>query len=128
MLGLPNSALLSHKFVSSSYDFTLFIQGSNVGLILLLLYVDDMVISGDDIVGIRDLQQFLSQQFEMKDLGSLGFFLGLEVSSDSDGYYLSQATYASDLLSRAELSDCKIVDNPLDTNVKLRTMMVSDKR
>jgi hypothetical protein len=44
----------------------------------------------------------------------------LEVSSDQNGYYLSQAKYASDLLSRAGLTDCKIVDSPLETNVKLR--------
>jgi hypothetical protein len=56
----------------------------------------------------------------MKDLGSLSYFLGLEVSFDQNGYYLSQAKYDSDLLSRAGLTNCKIVDSPLKTNVKLR--------
>jgi hypothetical protein len=55
-------------------------------IILLLLYVNDMIITGDDTVGIHNLQNFLCQQFEMKDLGSLSYFLGLKVSSDSDGY------------------------------------------
>jgi hypothetical protein len=63
---------------------------------------------------------FYYRATEMKDLGSLSYFLGLEVSSDQNGYYLSQAKYASDLLSRAGLTDCKIVDSPLETNVKLR--------
>ena len=58
----------------------------------------------------------------MKDLGFLSYFLGLEVSFDSDGYYLSQAKYASDLLSRPGLTNCKIVDSPLETNVKLRAI------
>ena len=58
---------------------------------MLLLYVDDMVITGDDLHGITKLKSFLSQQFEMKDLGYLSYFLGLEVSSDSKGYYLTQA-------------------------------------
>jgi hypothetical protein len=58
----------------------------------------------------------------MKDLGSLNYFLGLEVSSDQNGYYLSQTKYASDLISRAGLTDCKIVDSPLETNVKLHTI------
>lgn len=115
------SSTIAHiGFVSSSYDSALFIRRSDAGLILLLLYVDDMIITGDDVAGIHDLQQFLSQQFEMKDLGSLGYFFWLEVSSDSDYYYLSQAKYASDLISRAGLSDCKLVDSPLETNVKLR--------
>uniref|UniRef100_A0A2N9HY75 Reverse transcriptase Ty1/copia-type domain-containing protein n=1 Tax=Fagus sylvatica TaxID=28930 RepID=A0A2N9HY75_FAGSY len=69
----------------------------------------------------RDLQKFLSQQFEMKDLGTLSYFLGLEVTSSSDGYYLSQAKYASDLLSKAGLTDSKTVSTPLELNVKLNT-------
>jgi hypothetical protein len=64
-------------FVSSSYDSALFIRRFDVGLILLLLYVDNMIITEDDIVGIRNLQKILCQQFEMKDLGSLSYFLGL---------------------------------------------------
>jgi hypothetical protein len=75
-----NSTIAQIGFVSSSYDSTLFIQRSDASLILILLYVDDLIIIGDDIAGICDLQQFLSQQFEIKDLGSLGHFLGLEVS------------------------------------------------
>jgi hypothetical protein len=116
-----NSTIVQIGFISSPYDAVLFIRRSNAGLIMLLLYVDDMIITGDDIVGIRNFQQFLSQQFEKKDLGSLSYFLGLEVSSDQNGYYLSQAKYASDLLSRAGLTGCKIVDSPLETNVKLCT-------
>uniref|UniRef100_A0A2N9HJ51 Reverse transcriptase Ty1/copia-type domain-containing protein n=1 Tax=Fagus sylvatica TaxID=28930 RepID=A0A2N9HJ51_FAGSY len=74
---------------------------------------------GDDTTGIRDLQKFFSQHFEMKNLGTLSYFLGLEVTSSSDGYYLSQAKYASDLLSKAGLTDSKTVFTPLELNVKL---------
>ncbi|XP_065637550.1 uncharacterized mitochondrial protein AtMg00810-like [Quercus suber] len=55
----------------------------------------------------------------MKDLGTLNYFLGLEVISSSDGYYLSQAKYASDLLSKAGIIDNKIVSTPLEYNAKL---------
>jgi hypothetical protein len=54
----------------------------------------------------------------MKDLGTLSYFLGLEVTSSFDGYYLSQAKYASDLLSKAGLTDSKTVSTPLEFNVK----------
>ncbi|KAK2999967.1 hypothetical protein RJ639_024526 [Escallonia herrerae] len=86
---------------------------------LLLLYVDDMIITGDDISGISDLKHFLNQNFLMKDLGVLNYFLGLEIGSSVDGYTLSQAKYASDLLSRAELTDSKTAPTPLEPNVKL---------
>ena len=79
---------------------------------LILPYVDDVIITFDNIVGICALQQFLNQHFEMKDLGTLSYFLGLEVTSSSDGYYLSQAKYASDLLSKAGITDNKTVSTP----------------
>jgi hypothetical protein len=103
----------------SPYDSALFIRRTDRGTILLLLYVDDMIITGDDITGIQELKQFLSQHFEMKDLGPLNYFLGLEISSSSDGYYLTQTKYISDLLSRANLTDSKIVDTPAELNTRL---------
>ena len=56
-------------------------------LSLFFLYVDDMIITGNDVAGITSLKQSISQHFEMKDLGALNYFLGLEISSNSDGYY-----------------------------------------
>jgi hypothetical protein len=106
-------------FVPSAYDSALFLRTTNTGTIFILLYVDDMIITGDDISGIRDLQSFLSQNIEMKELGPLSYFLGQEVTSNANGYYLSQAKYASDLLSRAGLIYSKIATSPLETNIKL---------
>jgi hypothetical protein len=80
-----------------------------------------MIITGDDVQGIQDLKRFLGQHFEMKDLGPLSYFLGLEVSSSSDSYYLTQAKYTSDLISRARITDSKIVDTPIEYNNRLNT-------
>ena len=55
----------------------------------------------------------------MKDLGTLSYFLGLEVTSSSNGYYLSQAKYAYDLLSKASITDNKTVSTPLEFDAKL---------
>jgi hypothetical protein len=106
-------------FSFSPHDTTLFIRRSDKGMILLLLYVNDMIITGDDHSGISDFKQFLHQQFKMKDLGYLSYFLGFEVFSDSTGYYLSQAKYASDLLSCAGLTDTKVVSTHLEMNARL---------
>ena len=57
----------------------------------------------------------------MKDLGPLNYFLGLEVSSSADGYYLTQAKYTSDLISRASITDSKIVDTPIEYNCHLNS-------
>uniref|UniRef100_A0A2N9FPW0 Reverse transcriptase Ty1/copia-type domain-containing protein n=1 Tax=Fagus sylvatica TaxID=28930 RepID=A0A2N9FPW0_FAGSY len=116
-----SSVVAQQGFTPSFYDSALFICHTSTGITFILLYVDDMIITSDDIAGIRDLQKFLSQHFKMKDLGTLSYFLGLEVTSSSDGYYLSQAKYASDLLSKAGLTDSKTVPTPLELNVKLNT-------
>ena len=79
-----------------------------------------MIIIGDDMQGIQDLKHFLRCQFEMKDL-SLNYFLGLEVSSSVDGYYLTQAKYTSDLISRANITNSKIVDTPIKYNCHLNS-------
>jgi hypothetical protein len=114
------SAIVSSLGYSiSSYDSGLFIRCTNRDIILLLLYVDDMIITGDDSIGILKIKQFLGQHFEMKDLCTLSYFLGLEISSYSDGYYLTHAKYISDLLSWANLTDCTTVDMPIELNVRL---------
>ena len=78
-----------------------------------------MIIIGDDSTGIWSLQHFLSQHFEMKDLGTLNYFLRLEVTSSSDGYYISQTKYASDLLSKASITNNKTISTPLEYYAKL---------
>ena len=75
-----------------------------------------MIITGDDMQGIQYLKHFLGRQFEMKDFGPLNYFLGLEVSSSADGYYLTQVKYTSDMISRASITDSKIVDTPIEYN------------
>ena len=86
-------------YTASPYDSTLFLRRTDKGTILLLLYVDDMIITGDDLSSIQELKDFLSQQFEMKDLGHLSYFLGVEITHSTDGLYITQAKYTSDLLS-----------------------------
>ncbi|TYK30390.1 putative mitochondrial protein [Cucumis melo var. makuwa] len=114
-----SSTITQLGFTSSPHDTALFTRHTPQGIVLLLLYVDDMIITGNDPQAISDLQHYLGQHFEMKDLGSLNYFLGLEVSRRSDGYLLSQAKYASDLLARSGITDSNTASTPLDPNVHL---------
>ena len=112
---------LSAWFSCSSFDTAIFLRRYSHGITILLLYVDDMIIKGDDMQGIQDLKHFLGCQFEIKDLGPLNYFLGLEVSSSADGYYLTQAKYTSNLISRASITDSKIVDTLIEYNCHLNS-------
>ena len=111
-----NSTISRLGYMANHYDSALFLRRTDKGTILLLLYVDDMIITGDNLSGIQELKDFLSQQFEMKDLGYLSYFLGLEITHSTYGLYITQAKYASKLLSRARLTDSKTVDTPIEVN------------
>ena len=79
-----------------------------------------MIITGDDAEYIAFVKARLSEQFLMSDLGPLQYFLGIEVSSTSDGFFISQEKYIHDLLARVALTDERIVETPMELNVHLR--------
>uniref|UniRef100_A0ACD5ZVU4 Uncharacterized protein n=1 Tax=Avena sativa TaxID=4498 RepID=A0ACD5ZVU4_AVESA len=107
-------------FSPSAHDSALFIHASPRGRTLLLLYVDDMIITGDDSEYIAFVKARLREQFLMTDLGPLCYFLGIEVSSTSDVFYFSQEKYIQDLLTRAALGDERTVETPMELHVQLR--------
>uniref|UniRef100_A0ACD5UWJ1 Uncharacterized protein n=1 Tax=Avena sativa TaxID=4498 RepID=A0ACD5UWJ1_AVESA len=79
-----------------------------------------MIITGDDSEYIASVKARFRDQFLMTDLGPLRYFLGIEVSSTSDGFYISQEKYIQDLLARAALGDERTVETPMELNVKLQ--------
>lgn len=94
-----SSVVTAAGFSASDHDPALFIHSSPCGRTLVLLYVDDMIITGDDSQFIAFVKARLCEQFLMSDLGPLRYFLGIEVSSSSDGFFLSQEKYIHDLLA-----------------------------
>nr|KYP76032.1 Retrovirus-related Pol polyprotein from transposon TNT 1-94 [Cajanus cajan] len=101
-------------------DHSVFFRRSSTHrFIYLVVYVDDIVITGDDQEGIKALKQHLFKHFQTKDLGPLRYFLGIEVAQSKSGIAISQRKYALDILEETGLTDCKPVDTPMDPNVKL---------
>jgi hypothetical protein len=105
-------------FVSSNHDSALFVKCNDAGRIILSLYVDDIIITGDDIDGISVLKTELARQFEMKDLGSLRYFLGIEVAYLPRGYLLSRSKYVADILERTKLTNNKTIDIFIEVNTR----------
>ena len=101
-------------------DHTLFVKHSTSDKItILIVYVDDIVLTGNCKEEMTHLKHLLSREFEIKDLGHLKYFLGMEVARSSRGVYVSQQKYILDLLRETRMSGCKPVKTPMDPNTKL---------
>ncbi|RVW65953.1 Retrovirus-related Pol polyprotein from transposon RE1 [Vitis vinifera] len=98
----------------SNSDHTLFLKKQHGKINTLIVYVDDMVVTGNDLEERKALQNYLSREFEMKDLGYLKYFLGIEVSRSSEGIFLTQRKYALDLLQETGMSGCQPVNTPIE--------------
>ncbi|CAM8948659.1 unnamed protein product [Rhodiola kirilowii] len=105
-----SSVVTAAGFTASDQYPALFIHTSTHGWTLLLLYVDDMLITGDDPQHIVFVKECFNTQFLMKDLCPIRYFLGIEFSSTPEGFFLSQEKYIRDLLDRASLSDQHTID------------------
>jgi hypothetical protein len=115
------SVVTAAGFSASAHNMAIFVHVSPHGRTLLLLCVDDMVITGDDPEYIAFVKARLSDQFFMSDLGPLWYFLGIGISSTPEGFFLSQEKYIQDLLDRASLTDHWTAETPMEFNVYLMT-------
>ena len=108
------------KFVSSKCDPSLFIRNVNGCCMYVLIYVDDIIITGSSSAKIKQLISDLSKAFALKELGDLNYFLGIEVHTLPDGsLHMSQSKYVRDLLVKANMWDAKSLPTPMVSNLKL---------
>ncbi|RDX86519.1 hypothetical protein CR513_32141, partial [Mucuna pruriens] len=104
----------------SEADHSIFYcHSSSAKCVYLVVYVDDIVITGNDDIKIFQLKQYLFSHFQTKDLGHLKYFLGIEVAQSKEGIVISQRKYALDILQETSMSNCRPVDSPMDPNMKL---------
>ena len=109
----------SFGYHQGNLDHTLFLKKQHGKITALIVYVDDMVVIGNDPDERKVLQSHLSSEFEMKDLDHLKYFLGIEVSRSDKGIFLSQRNYVLDLLQETGMSACQPADTPVEEGLKL---------
>jgi len=107
------------EFQTSNADFSLYVKKTNRGIVIIVIYVDDLIITGDKFVNIFDLKKLLKQKFEMMDLGELRYFLSIEVIQSPKGIWFLQRQYALNKLSEYGMMGCKPISIPLEQHVKL---------
>ena len=105
-------------FTKSKADSKLHYKVEDGNPVILLLYVDDLFVTGMDGL-IADTKRKLSTEFEMKDLGMMHYFIGMEVWQSMDGIFLGQEKYAVEILKRFGMMDYKAMTTPMALNLKL---------
>ncbi|KAH9680736.1 retrovirus-related pol polyprotein from transposon RE1 [Citrus sinensis] len=111
--------ILSQGFVNCHSDSSLFVYTNKSIRVYFLVYVDDLLITGNSMTLIRHVITALSHKFSIKDLGPLNFFLGVEVIPTSNGLFLSQQKYIRDLLARFNMESIKETATPLSSTTHL---------
>eukprot|EP00253_Pinus_taeda_P024696 PITA_24696 len=114
-----NSFLLSQNFERCKSNPNVYMLKTHDSLLILVLYVDDLLITENLASAIVTVKRALHDRFLMTDMGPLHFFLGLEISQDATGIKLSQTKYARDLLERFRMTDYKPASTPFLFGVRL---------
>ena len=113
------SQLLHLGFEASMADSSLFVYHFQHIIIYLLVYVDDIIITGNSSSQVSHLVTALSQAFELKDLGALSYFLGIQIMPSRFRLTLCQSKYASDVLHKFNMENSKPTKTPCCPNVRL---------
>ena len=113
--------LLSIGFEISEADHSLYVKKTGAGLVIIVVYVDDVIITGDNEDEIGKVKNLLKAEFDIKDLGKLMYFLGIEVIWTDDGIWLMQCKYVLDMLKKFGMTGCKPIATPIEQNAKLRS-------
>ena len=113
-------ALTEFGFINSKSNSSLFVLHNGSNLAYCLVYVDDLIITGNNSVFVASIIDHLGHKFSIKDLGSLHFFLGVEVIPTAAGLFLTQHKYIRDLLAKTSMDGARDVTTPLSTSVSLQ--------
>ncbi|RVW12195.1 Retrovirus-related Pol polyprotein from transposon RE2 [Vitis vinifera] len=113
------TTLKGYGFLQSYSDYSLFTYTKGNVQINVLVYVDDLIISGNDSAALETFKAYLSDCFKMKDIGVLKYFLGIEVARSSAGLFLCQRKYTLDIVSEVGLLGAKPCGFPIEQNHRL---------
>ena len=108
-------------FEKCPYEHALYLKKEADGsLLYACLYVDDLIFTGNNPAMFDSFKKSMIQEFEMTDIGLMAHFLGIEVVQSEKGIFISQSSYAKEILKRFNMENCNPVTTPVETGLELR--------
>jgi len=111
--------LFAHGFYNSPIESTLYVKHQGDVLLIIVLYVDDMLLTGPNEMHVANFKVELNSAFEMSDLGLLHHYLGIQFKQCDGSIALCETKYIEALLHRFDLEDCKPIATPMETGLDL---------
>ncbi|KAK4385580.1 Retrovirus-related Pol polyprotein from transposon RE2 [Sesamum angolense] len=109
---------IDRGFRRSLSEPTLYIKSQGNDTLIISLYVDDLIYTGNNEKMIQDFKENMMKTFEMRDLGIMHFFLGIEINQEKEEIFICQRKYTETLLKKFKMESCKTVTTPLVTGEK----------
>uniref|UniRef100_A0A3Q7H8A5 Reverse transcriptase Ty1/copia-type domain-containing protein n=1 Tax=Solanum lycopersicum TaxID=4081 RepID=A0A3Q7H8A5_SOLLC len=103
-------------FVKTKSDASLLVRHGAGDTLFVLVYVDDIIITGSNTLSVNQVITSLASKFSIKDLGNLHYFLGVEVIRSSNSLILTQTNYVNEILNDELMTDCKSVNTPMSAS------------
>nr|GEW73525.1 putative ribonuclease H-like domain-containing protein [Tanacetum cinerariifolium] len=111
--------LLENGFHRGQIDQTLFIKKQKGDILLMQIYVDDIIFGATNKDLCKSFEKLMKDKFQMKSMGELTFFLGLQVKQKEDGIFINQDKYIAEILKKFRLTKGKSASTPIDTEKPL---------
>ena len=106
------------EFATCTIDSNLYLKVIEYGVLITIVFVDDIIFRDNNEASDK-FSKDIKNEFEMSMIGEIEFFLGLQISQNSEGIFISQTKYLKDLLKRFGLENCKPIGTPMITGHKL---------
>ncbi|KAE8671832.1 Xyloglucan endotransglycosylase 6 [Hibiscus syriacus] len=119
--------LLNFGFVKSPSETTLYVKHNGNYILIVSLYIDDLLVIGKNTDHIQNFKQEMMKVFEMKDIGSISYFLGIKIQQGQGEVFICDKKYAKEILKKFQMEECKISSTPMNQREKLRKENGADK-
>ncbi|CAJ2633694.1 unnamed protein product [Trifolium pratense] len=107
------------NFIKCPYEHALYIKAQGGDILIVCLYVDDLIFTGNNPTMFEEFKKEMTKEFEMTDIGLMSYYLGIEVKQEDHGILITQEGYAKEVLKKFKMDDANPVSTPMECGIKL---------